>query len=194
MKSKVDELKEAMAAKQKRDDAAEAAASEAASSDDAGFEADLTAAKEDARQHYDKLLRVMAEYENFKKRTIREKQELLKYGTENILKDMLVVMDGLEEALKHLPKGASKDVETFVTGIELVHKQFQGALEKNGLVAVATANAPFDPAIHEAIAHLPSTQVATGMVLDVHKKGYQFHDRLLRPAMVTVSTGGETLT
>jgi len=184
-KTKVDELKDAM---KKKREAKEKAKVQAETEGDLG--AQIRAAEEDAKQHYDKLLRVMAEFENFKKRMNKEREELVSYGNEKLLSDLLPTLDDLDRVLDHLPVDASEDVRQFVEGVELVRKSLLTTLEKYKLKEVAALGEEFDPSKHEAIAAVESDNHEPNTVMAVHRKGYWLGERLLRPAMVTVAKSG----
>lgn len=147
----------------------------------------IRAAEEEAKHHYDKLLRVMAEFENFKKRMSREQEDLTKYGNEKLLGELLPSLDDLDRVLEHVPIDANEEVKKFADGVALARKTLGKTLEKFGLKEVAAEGEPFDPTHHEAIATVESEARDPGMVVAVHRKGYWLGDRLLRPAMVTVS-------
>ena len=149
--------------------------------------ASIAAAEEEARQHYDKLLRVMAEFDNFKKRQARERDELVRFGNEKLLAELLPALDDLDRVLEHLPIDPSDEVKAFADGVALARRSLGATLEKYGLSQVPALGAPFDPAQHEAIAMVESGAQAPGTVLAVHRQGYRLFDRLLRPAMVTVA-------
>ncbi len=187
-KSKVDELRDALKTRGPADVLPEPL--ESAPADEksyADIEAQIRAAEEEAKSHYDKLLRVMAEFENFKKRIQKEKEEHLQYSNEKLLKELLPVLDDLDRVLEHLPEVGTSEIETLSEGIGLVRKNMYGALEKYGLKEIAGLGAPFDPAVHEAIATGSADGASPDTVLAVHRKGYMLFDRLLRPAMVTVA-------
>jgi molecular chaperone GrpE len=164
---------------------AEAEGAEEKSADE--ITAQIAAAEEEAKGHYDKLLRVMAEFENFKKRMSREREELVRYGNEKLLADILPALDDLDRVLDHVPVEASEELRTFVDGVVLARKSLSSALAKFGLEEVKAEGEPFDPAVHEAIATIESEAQEPGSVIAVHRKGYRLNDRLLRPAMVTVA-------
>lgn len=147
----------------------------------------IRAAEEEAKRHYDKLLRVMAEFENFKKRMSKEQEDLTKYGNEKLLSELLPSLDDLDRVLEHVPMDATDDVKNFADGVALARKTLGKTLEKSGLKEVEASGKPFDPAHHEAIATVESEAHDPGMVITVHRKGYWLFDRLLRPAMVTVA-------
>lgn len=150
----------------------------------------LTTAEEEAKAHYDKLLRVTAELDNFKKRSVRERQELVKFSNEQLITELLPVADALDKVLEHLPEGASKDLTDFVVGVQLVAKQFLTVLNKYGLEEIKAAGEKFNPEFHEAVAHVPSDCVGNDFIVEVHRKGYMLNSRVIRAAMVSVSKGG----
>lgn len=151
------------------------------------IENDIRSAEEDAKSQQDKLLRVMAEFDNFKKRMSREREELIRYGNENLLKDLLPSLDDLDRVLDHISPDAPDDVKKIAEGVELVRKTLQAALAKYDLKEVESEGKPFDPALHEAIAVVESDTCPANTVMAVHRKGYVLSGRLIRPAMVTVS-------
>lgn len=183
-KTKVDQLRESL---EKRKNA-KAASEEITEHDDAvDVEAELSAAKEEAKTHYDKLLRAMADFENYRRRMERDKQDLVKFANENLIRELLNVLDHLEQALSHIKQGAGDDARNLALGVELVAKQLVGALEKFGLKAVnAEVGQAFDPQHHEALQMVDAEDAAPGTVLGQHRRGYMLHDRLLRPALVDV--------
>lgn len=147
----------------------------------------LKEAQEEAQKNYDKLLRVMAEFENYKKRVARDHAERSQYTHETILRELLKVMDDFDRIMDHLPQEESPTVQGLVEGIQLVHQDFSNVLKKFGLKPVATENKTFDPHLHEAITQLESNDHPEGKIVECHRKGYLLHDRLLRPAAVTVA-------
>ncbi len=152
------------------------------------LEEQIRSAEEEAKKHYDKLLRVMAEFENFKKRIQKEKTEHLQYSNEKILTDLLPVLDDFDRVLEHVPADAPPDVKTIAEGIELIRKNMMTTLEKHGLREIEAMGHPFDPNVHEAVATGSSETSQPDTVMEVHRKGYLLNDRLLRAAMVTVAT------
>ena len=134
----------------------------------------------------DRALRDQAEVENFKKRTAREKSESLRYATEGLLRAILPVIDNLQRAVDHAR--TSREVDALVEGVELVLRSFLDVLERHGVKPVDAHGNQFDPSRHEAIGHVESSEPANTVVAE-HQRGYTLHDRLLRPAMVTVGKG-----
>ena len=140
----------------------------------------------------DKYLRLAAEFENFKRRTLRERQDLLNYGTENLIKELLATVDNLERALGHVEQGKEGvDSESLSEGVELTHRSLLQALERAGLRAVEAEGASFDPRVHEALRQVPSADREPGTIIEIYQKGYKLKDRLLRPALVAVSGHAE---
>lgn len=147
----------------------------------------LTVAEEEAKVHYDKLLRVMADLDNFKKRSEREKLELSKFSNEQLITALLPVLDDLNRVLEHLPEGASKELMDFVSGVQLVKKQFMTALGKYGLEEIKVDGQKFNPEYHEAVTCVPSDDVESGYIIKGHRQGYILNGRVIRAAMVSVA-------
>jgi molecular chaperone GrpE len=137
-----------------------------------------------------KHLYLYADFENFKKRNIKERSDLIKFGWENIARDLLQVVDNLERALAHAPAQDQKEAgsQALRTGLEMVLNQFKQTLEKQGVQVVESVGKTFDPNFHEAVGQEPSDQ-PTGIITKEHTRGYTLHGRLLRPAHVLVSAG-----
>jgi molecular chaperone GrpE len=138
----------------------------------------------------DRLLYQQAEFENFKKLKAKEKQELLRFGNETLVKEMLPVIDNLERAIEHASKtGESKAI---VEGVELTLSGLLKVLEKFGVQRVEAQGKKFDPNLHEAVYEEERNDVAPGTVVGELQKGYIMDGRLLRPAMVSVAKKPET--
>lgn len=143
----------------------------------------LTQTQKEAKDLFDRLARVSADFDNFKKRVNREKSDAIKFGNEGLLKDMLPVHDNLQRAL--LAGGEGNVLE----GIKLVAKQFEDALSKAGVIGFKSHGELFDPARHEAVGARPDDAIPAQHVAEEFQRGYMLHDRLLRPALVIVSAG-----
>lgn len=152
---------------------------------------DLKGVYEAKLKEFDELseqsLRLQAEFENFRRRSLKEKQESFKFGHQNLVKDLLSAVDNLERALEHGAQNAGPEVRGILDGVELVHREFLGALAKHGVKEVEAEGKLFDPADHEAMGQVPNTEVPPNTVLQVLQKGYVIHDRMLRPARVIIS-------
>ena len=147
--------------------------------------AQLVAQEARAKEKDDLLLRERAELENFKRRMQREKSESLRFASEPLLREILPVIDNLERAVAHA-KG-SEGSQALVEGVELVLRSLLDTIGRHGVSRVKAKGEAFDPSLHEAVVQVENTEVAPNTVLDEHQSGYQLYDRLLRPAMVSVS-------
>ena len=143
----------------------------------------LAEKEEETRANYDRFLRERAELENFKKRMLRERAEALRFASEPLIRDLLPVVDNLERALEH-GEGNGKSI---IEGVQLVLKSLLDALERHGVKRIEAVGEPFDPTRHEAMACLESIEHEPNRVMQQHHTGYLLHERLLRPALVTVS-------
>ncbi|MEX2045396.1 MAG: nucleotide exchange factor GrpE [Opitutus sp.] len=148
----------------------------------------LAAAKAEAAANYDRFMRAAADLENFRRRVIREKDELRMIATGRMLEDVFPVLDNLALAIS-AAKQPGADVKSLVGGVEIVLNQLKSALVAHGLKEINPVGESFDPHQHEAISHLPSPQVPEEHVLNVVRIGYALNGRLLRPAAVVVSSG-----
>jgi molecular chaperone GrpE len=137
------------------------------------------------QQLKDRVLRTLADFENFRKRTDREKQDFFKYALTGILKDILPVLDNFDRALDHAEQG-----DEFHKGVLLIYKQLYDVLQKHGLKPIDDSGVHFDPNIHEAVVREEDDSVPSHTVTAILQKGYFVHDRLLRPALVKVAVGG----
>lgn len=153
----------------------------------AALEADLAVAREELSRANDRWVRERADLENLKRRSARERSEQARYGSESLLRDLVPVADNLERAVDAVRNGG--DAASLAEGVALVLKGFHDVLERHGVSRVEAAGARFDPAVHEAVAHVESPGHGPNMIVDQHQPGYQLHDRLLRPARVTVAKG-----
>ena len=145
----------------------------------------LKAKEEELQKEHDRLLRTLAEHENYKKRMARERTDFLKFGNESLIKELLPVLDNLELSLEHARNATNADAIT--EGIELVKKEFLRKLEKFGLSAISARGEKFDPNRHEAAFQIETAEQPENTVVDEFQKGYFIHDRLLRPAKVSVA-------
>ncbi len=149
----------------------------------------LAALQEEHAQLKERWVRLQADFDNHRKRMLREKQETLSYGHENVVKDLLPVVDNLERAIEHAEASSGADFEGMLQGVELVRRELLGALAKHGVEGIEAEGEAFDPNVHEALAQVEEPNVEAGRVARVLQKGYRLRDRLLRPARVMVSKG-----
>lgn len=163
----------------------------AAPSDNAPVAEDPVAiARKEAGAAHERYLRAVADLENFRKRTAREKDELRQFAASGVIEDLIPVLDNLSLGLAAAKQQA--DGQSVVQGVSMVLEQFKGALARHGLKEINPAGAVFDPNQHECIAHQPSADVKEENVMQVVRPGYSLNGRLLRPASVIVSSGPAT--
>lgn len=148
-------------------------------------EEQLEAARKEIEDLNDKLLRKIAEFDNYRKRTVKEKTELILNGGERTIVAILPVIDDMERALKNMQK--AEDVSAVLEGVELIYKKFMDILSKQGVSVIETKDADFDVDVHEAIAQLPApTEELKGKVMDCTLTGYKLNDKVIRHAQVVV--------
>jgi molecular chaperone GrpE len=133
------------------------------------------------------LLRTTADFDNFKKRAAREKQDAIRFANENLIQKLVPVLDSFDMAVAALQNGKSDAVQSLQTGITMVYQQLKGALTEAGLEEVDATGKPFDPNLHEAISQRETSEVPEGQVVQQVRKGYKLRERLLRPASVIVA-------
>jgi molecular chaperone GrpE len=146
---------------------------------------------EELAKSRDRLVRLQADFENFRRRALSERHDLYQYGHENLVKDLLLTVDNLDRAIGHARESGEGDLESFLQGIELVQREFLGILENHAVSEVEAFGKMFDPAVHEAMAQVPDGSVAPNTVTEVLQKGYQLREHLLRPARVMVAKAPE---
>jgi molecular chaperone GrpE len=146
----------------------------------------IQVAQQQAEENYDRLLRVSAEFDNYKKRTAREMQDVIKYANEKIFKELLTVVDNLERAIEAAGNDRT-DEDPLVKGIHLTLGEVFKILERHKVTPVKALGEPFDPTYHQAMMQEEVADQAPNTVVREMQKGYVMHDRLLRPAMVVVS-------
>jgi len=152
------------------------------------LEAQLNAAEKKANENWEQVLRLQAEIENIHRRQERDLAQAHKFATESVFRSLLDVADNLERALE---QKMTAENEVLRTGVELTLKQLQNVFTKNSIKAINPLHEVFDPTLHEAMSMQESAEQAPGTVLTVLQKGYQLHERLLRPAMVVVAKAVE---
>ena len=160
-------------------------AAEEAVADDGSPAQQVKGAAPDTADWRDRYMRTLADFDNYRKRADREKQEFFKYALAGALRDLLPVLDNFDRALDHAEEG-----DEFHRGVSLIYKQLFDVLHKHGVRVIEEGNVKFDPNIHEAVVRVEDPSVPSHTVVQVLQKGYFLHDRLLRPAMVKVAVGG----
>ena len=185
-------------------DAAADMAAEAAEAAEAEEQAEADAAGEDVQVEIndackadaeiadlkDKLLRALADIENLRRRSQKEREDALKYASANFARDMLSVADNLRRAIESIPEEGDPDgaaLVGFIEGIALTEKDLLSALERHKITKIEPMGEKFDPQFHEALFEIPTNDAASGTVMQVMETGYTIHDRLLRPAKVGIA-------
>ena len=150
------------------------------------LEAKFEAKEKEAEENYDRLLRLSAEFENYKKRSSREIEEFRKFANQSLIKEMLSVVDNLELAMNSTNnhKAIDKDL---LQGLEMTHKEILKVFEKFNVKPIDAKGQPFDPTFHEAVMQEETNDYAKNTVINEMQRGYMIHDRLLRPSMVVVA-------
>ena len=148
----------------------------------------LDAARAEAAAAQDRYLRSVADLENFRRRTVREKEDIKLYATSRVLEDLLPIIDNLSLGLA-AAKQPNADLKTLTSGVDMVLQQAKTTLASHGLKEINPVGLPFDPHQHEAISHQPSSEIKAEHVVTVVRTGYSLNGRLLRPASVVISSG-----
>jgi len=167
------------------DDPPQETSSSATADEMSSLKAKIKELDEKANLNYDRYLRALAEMENFKKRTARERSEWMRYAGEDLLTEILPVVDNLERTMAHVKENT--DIAKLAEGLNLIYRQFQQALERSGVSRIEDAHRPFDPAIHQALQRVEDKSVADDTVVEVLQKGYALNGKVVRPAMVKVA-------
>ena len=136
--------------------------------------------------HYDRYLRAAADLENYKKRMARDHADLVKYGNEKLVKDLMPILDSLDRALKQT-NDASAEVQAFSDGLKLIEAQFMACLQKHGVEKIEARGKDFDPNFHQAVMMIESEDFEDNKVIEEFETGYLLNGRLLKPAKVSVS-------
>ncbi len=177
-------MKEAVAAVENVQSAA--GAGEAAADPALATAAEAERLRREAAEYRDRAVRTLADFDNYRKRNEREREEQRKYALLEPMRDFLGVADNLDLALQ-----ADGPAEDLKRGVEMIRRQLQDLLRRFGVVEVQAVGQPFDPAIHEAVAREESGEASAPTVTAELRRGYRLHDRLLRPAMVKVAVPAE---
>ena len=164
----------------------EAAESEEESEPTPSVEDEIEQLKSEYEAKIDQMLRTVAEYENAKKRAIRDKEEFQKYAVESVIKDLIPVIDSMNRAIKAAKE--STDFDALHEGIQLIQKQIHNVLERKNVSIIDAIGKNFDPNLHEAIAQVES-DLPVNTIVEEFQVGYKLNDRVLRASMVSVSEG-----
>lgn len=155
----------------------------------AGAETTAEQIKSDLDKAKNDYLYLLAEFDNFRKNAIKERSELVKFGSERLVREFLNILDNFERALDSANNNG--DAQTFRNGIQMIFTELRHMLQKFGVEEIKSEGEVFDPAKHEALSSEPREDLAPGHVARVLKKAYKMHDKILRPAQVTVSSSPE---
>jgi len=142
--------------------------------------------EKEATANYDRYLRAAADLDNYKKRMAREHADLVKYGNEKLIKDLMPILDSLDRALKQT-NDASAEVQAFSDGLKLIEAQFMACLQKHGVEKIEARGKDFDPNLHQAVMMIESEDFEDNKVIEEFETGYLLNGRLLKPAKVSVS-------
>jgi molecular chaperone GrpE len=137
-----------------------------------------------AEENHSRFLRAQADFDNFRRRTLKEKEELAQYASLKLVGQLLPVLDNFQRALQ---TGEGADSASFTKGIEMIYRQLSQVLEEEGLKPMEPVGQPFDPELHQAIMQVESDEYEEGVVVEVVQPGYRLKDKVIRPAMVKVS-------
>lgn len=183
------EIDEAEAAQEDAAEGSEEEAPEEAASEGAAMQEEIEALKGqvekltgDLQEKKDRLLRLQADFDNFRRRSAKEREEISAVVTQNFCKDMLPLLDNFERAMA----AETKDVEAFQRGVEMIFTQFQEVLKKNGLEQIEAVGQKFDPNFHQAVMRVEDPEKEDDTVAQELQKGYMVKGRVIRPSMVQV--------
>lgn len=139
-----------------------------------------------AEENQQRYLRAQADFDNFRRRTLKEKEELGQYASMKLIGELLPVVDNFDRAIEAAKSGGG-EADSFSKGIDMIFRQLVGVLEQEGLKQLETVGQPFNPDYHQAIMQVESEEHEEGIVVEEVQKGYMLKDKVLRPAMVKVS-------
>ncbi|WP_433946824.1 nucleotide exchange factor GrpE [Paenibacillus sp. SN-8-1] len=148
--------------------------------------AELEQLRNEVQEHQQRFLRSQADFDNFRRRTLKEKEELAKYASAKLITELLPVIDNLDRALAAVQENA--EAESFAKGVDMIFRQLEGILSAEGLSPMNAVGQPFNPEYHQAIMQVESDEYEEGIVVEEVQKGYLLKDKVLRPAMVKVSS------
>src|SRR5882724_328055 len=140
-----------------------------------------------ADEHWERLLRTTADFDNFKKRAAREKQDAIRDANESLLQKLIPILDNLEMAQSATQAAQTDAAQSLQTGVNMIHQQLKNALSEAGLEELDATGKTFDPNFHEAVSQQETNDLPEGQVVQQLRKGYKFRERLLRPASVVVA-------
>ncbi len=178
---------EKVTADQEREDAAveEAADVKSEQGSDVDWQKEAEKWKEQAEENQNRMMRALADMENLRRRVRKEQEDLVKYASLKVIEELLPALDNFERAMA--ADKESMTVESLLQGVGMVYRQMVQVFEKEGLTPIEAAGKPFDPNVHQAVMQVEDANYESGIVVEELQKGYQFKDRVVRPAMVKVN-------
>lgn len=147
------------------------------------LQAQLAAKTAESEEHYSRMLRLQADFENFRRRSQKEREDFVKYAVEGLVNNLLPVLDNFERALSNQEDQGGN----FKTGVEMIFRQFKEALEAEGVKAIEAVGCEFDPNCHQAVMQVASDEHEDNIVIEEFQKGYLLKEKVIRPAMVKVA-------
>jgi molecular chaperone GrpE len=138
-------------------------------------------------ENRDKYVRLLADFDNFRRRAHKDRQDVIQFGHENLVKDLLSTVDNLDRAIEHAHQNDGGDLASLLQGVELVQREFHAVFAQHEVHVIDAEGSEFDPSLHEAMAQVRDDSVPPNTVIEVLQKGYRLRDRLLRPARVVVA-------
>jgi molecular chaperone GrpE len=149
-------------------------------------EEQIAALREQVEESNNRLLRLQADYDNFRRRTRQEKEDFAKYASQRLIEMLVPVIDNFERALQAAQ--VNNDFDSFVKGVDMIFRQFDQVLSSEGLQRMETVGQPFNPEFHQAVMQVESEEHEEGTIVEEMQKGYILKDKVIRPAMVKVSS------
>lgn len=147
----------------------------------------LIQAQKTSSDYFDQMLRIQAEFENYRKRVTKEKSEFFKYANEKIISEILPILDNFQRALDALEEHVTKENHKFFEGVEMIYRQLKNLMESQGVKQIESVGKPFDPSVHHAVQVVETDETAQDTVVQELAKGYILNDRVIRAATVIVS-------
>jgi molecular chaperone GrpE len=138
-------------------------------------------------ENRDKYVRLLADFDNFRRRAHKDRQDVIEFGHENLVKDLLSTVDNLDRAIEHAHQNDGGDLGSLLQGVELVQRELYAVLAQHEVHVIDAEGSEFDPSLHEAMAQVQDDSVSPNTVIEVLQTGYRLRDRLLRPARVVVA-------
>lgn len=148
---------------------------------------DLRAEAAKAKEHWEKLVRTAADFDNYKKRAARERQDAVKYANESLVEKLIPVMDTFEMAMTAANSAQAGEMQSLQAGVNMIYQQLKRVLVEAGIEEIDASAQPFNPNLHEAVSQQETAEVPEGRVVQQLRKGYKLRDRLVRPASVVVA-------